>query len=286
MIDPAVPGLLTLAFPCGHRAQALWLASQHQGLDLVASLGLEPARPTLVIVGGAGLMDAASMQQLQVLFNAVLAPLAQDLGLTVIDGGTDVGVMQLMGQARHRSAATFPLVGVLPQEQAKVPDPATMATLKALQTGGKIAASLPKTAADDPSRSLGGGGPDYDLEPHHTHFLLTPGQAWGSESVWISDLATAVSAPQPSLTLLINGGQIAAVDFHLHLAAGRPVLVLAGSGRFADDVAQALVADPQDIPPALREVIQRYQPSGALRSLDMALSPQALRQQLVTYFDP
>lgn len=276
MTAPALPGLLTLSFPGGHRAQALWLASQHTSSDVVVLLGLERARPTLVIVGGAGLMEAVSMQRLQVLFNAVIAPLAQERGLTVIDGGTDVGVMQLMGQARHRLGGTFPLVGVLPQGQANMPAAAAMA--EALPSSGDRGSNHPPPALES-------GVPEYSLEPHHSHFALTPGEEWGSESVWISDLATAVSAPQPSLTLLINGGKIAAADFHLHLAAGRPMLVLAGSGRFADDVAAALVADPQDVDPPLREAIQRYHPIGALRSLDIGLSPEHLRQQLAAYFE-
>lgn len=84
----------------------------------------------------------------------------------------------------------------------------------------------------------------------------------------------------------VNGGYeyATASDFHLHLAAGRPMLVLAGSGRFADDVAAALVADPQDIDPPLREAIQRYHLIGALRSLDIGLFPDHLRQQLTAYF--
>lgn len=251
MADPLVPGPFTISFPGGHCAQALWLAPHHttgQALDLLA---LEHPRPTLVIVGGAGWMETASMQRLQVLFNEVLAPLAQDLGLTVIDGGTDAGVMQLMGQARHRLGGTFPLVGVLPQGQAhlKTPD-----------------------------------GSECDLEPHHTHFLLIPGQDWGSESPWISDLATTIATPKPALTLLVNGGKVATTDFHINLAAGRPMVVLAGSGRFADEVAAALAAPSEDIPPALRDVVQRYQPSGALLSFDINRPAADLHRQLCAYF--
>ncbi|UXE59643.1 MAG: hypothetical protein KA717_28380 [Woronichinia naegeliana WA131] len=34
------------------------------------------------------------------MFSKVLAPLAQELGVIVADGGTDAGVMRLMGQRR------------------------------------------------------------------------------------------------------------------------------------------------------------------------------------------
>lgn len=299
MADPLVPGPFTLSFPGGHYAQALWLGPHHTLHQALDQLALERPRPTLVIVGGAGLMETASMQRLNVLFNEVLAPLAEDLGLTVIDGGTDAGVMQLMGQARHRLGGTFPLVGVLPQGQARLADSPAMASLKRQWSAPAMAPDGPSTAIDAPrdaSRNVSGclasdlsdtptpDFPECDLEPHHTHFLLTPGQAWGSESLWISDLATTIAEPKPALTLLVNGGKIATTDFHINLAAGRPMLVLAGSGRLADEVAAALVADAADIPPDLREVIQRYQPSGALLSLDIGLPAVDLQRQLYAYF--
>ncbi|WP_198805213.1 hypothetical protein [Leptolyngbya sp. BL0902] len=298
MADPLVPGPFTLSFPGGHCAQALWLGPHHTIHQALDPLGLERPRPTLVIVGGAGLMETASMQRLQVLFNEVLAPLAQDLRLTVIDGGTDAGVMQLMGQARHRLGGTFPLVGVLPQGQARFSDFHAMALLEKQRLTSATSSHSPESAGEippdlpldwcRPASPLPNGPrlgcPECDLEPHHTHFLLTPGHAWGSESPWLSDLATAIAQPQPALTLLVNGGKIATTDFHINLAAGRPMLVLAGSGRLADEVAAALTAKADDIPPALREAIQRYQPSGALVSLDIRLPAEDLRQQLSAYF--
>lgn len=263
MADPISPHPISLAFPGGHCAQALWLMPHHTSQQILDRLSLQRPRPTLVLVGGAGLMAEDSQQRLQRFFQEVLAPLAEDLGLTVIDGGTDAGVMRLMGQARHRLGGTFPLVGVLPQGQVKRSD-------------------VPVPSPPDPQTE----GPEDDLEPHHTHFLFVPGQDWGCESAWIADLATALAPPQPALTLLINGGKIAATDFHLNLAAGRPMLVLAGSGRLADEVAAALAGDEKDIPPALREVIQHYQASGALLSLDLGLPVADLRRQLGAYFVP
>jgi hypothetical protein len=224
----------------------------------------------LVIIGGAGFMADDSLQRLQVLFDQVLAPLAQELHLTVIDGGTDAGVMRLMGQARHRLGGTFPLVGVLPQGQAKLPP--------------SVVASYPMSTdfLSSPEEN-----PCHDLEPNHTHFLLIPGQDWGSESAWISELATTVATPKPALTLLINGGQIAALDLHINLAAGRPMLVVAGSGRLADAVADALAGLDTDIPHALQAVIQHYHPSGAILSLDLSRPTADLYHQLQAYFaDP
>lgn len=267
MADPVVSGPFTLSFPSGHCAKGLWLAPHHTSLQALDLATLEHPRPTLVIIGGAGFMADDCLQRLQVLFDQVLAPLAQAYNLTVIDGGTDAGVMRLMGRARQRLGGTFPLVGVLPQGQAKLPPSVTNA--------------YPMSTEFSPSPT---DNSCHDLEPHHTHFLLIPGQDWGSESAWISDLATAVATPKPALTLLINGGQIAALDLHINLEAGRPLLVVAGSGRLADEVAAALSGLDTDIPHALQAVIQRYHPSGALLSLDLSRSTADLYRQLQAYF--
>ncbi len=49
-----------------------------------------------------------------------------------------------------------------------------------------------------------------------------------------------------SMTLLVNGGDIAWQDVSESVAAGRPVLVIAGSGRTADTLADALRREATD----------------------------------------
>jgi len=55
----------------------------------------------------------------------------------------------------------------------------------------------------------------------------------------LSDVATALSANAPSATLLINGGDISWRDAAHSLQANRPLIVLDGSGRAADAIAEA-----------------------------------------------
>jgi len=78
------------------------------------------------------------------------------------------------------------------------------------------------------------------LEPHHTHFVLVPGGEWGDEAAWISRVATALAGPRPSATVLVNGGVTAWRDVEESVAVGRPVIVVDGSGRAADDIAAAV----------------------------------------------
>jgi hypothetical protein len=77
------------------------------------------------------------------------------------------------------------------------------------------------------------------LEPNHTLFLLVPGTQWGDEAAWMMEIAGVVAGRRASVTVLMNGGQIAYTDVAASLSSGRPVVVLAGSGRTADAIARA-----------------------------------------------
>jgi SLOG in TRPM, prokaryote len=165
-------------------------------------------RPVLVVVGGASRMSASDARRLAPLFDHVLAPLAQRLGATVIDGGTDTGVMRLMGSARAAGGAGFPLIGVIVQE---LTDDATHVSVDGV-----------------------------NLEPNHTHFVFVPGSEWGEEAPWLARLATVLSGSEPSATILADGGEIAVEDVRHSVEAGRRVVVLDGSGRTADALAAAV----------------------------------------------
>ncbi len=188
--------------------------------DLTATLqtaGLQTTAPTLVIIGGASQMTQESIDRVHQLFQTVLAPLAEALHAVVIDGGTDTGVMQMIGQARTAMGGTFPLIGVAPASKVSLPD-------------GSHAA------------------PDSEpLEPNHTHFVLTPGTEWGDESPWISAIASLLAVDRGAVTVLINGGAVSLLEVSESIRAGRPVVVIAGSGRLADEIATA-IASPGTLP--------------------------------------
>lgn len=175
---------------------------------LLAAAGLSPG-PVLVLVGGAGGLESGDAKRLLDLFRDHLVPAVVRSGASVVDGGTDSGVMRAIGSARSDTGSQFPLVGVA--------------------AGGTV----------PPPGDLTESQPDAQVDPNHSHIVLVPGDTWGDESPWLSAVAGALSAGHPSATLLVNGGEIAYDDVHLSLAAGRPVIVLAGSGRTADAIAFA-----------------------------------------------
>jgi SLOG in TRPM, prokaryote len=182
----------------------------------LGTLGLSPPRATVVLVGGAGGLDDAGMARLKPLFTAALVPILDKNGALAIDGGTYSGVMRLLGQARQAQAGRFPLIGVVAAGTVRLP-------------GEPVSA-----------------GVDTELDPHHTHFVIVPGDDWGDESPWIAQTATVLAGGAPSITVLVNGGQIAYSDVERSVQAGRAVVVIAGSGRTADALADALAGSGAD----------------------------------------
>jgi hypothetical protein len=201
-------------FSSGISAQAIHINDENQISDALNKLGLRLGHPTIVLVGGAGGLSDEDLKNLSPIFWEVLAPIAETLKVNILDGGTDAGVMRLMGQARMKISANFPLIGIAAKGTVILPD----------------VESLDQEAAP--------------LESHHTHFVLVPGDNWGDESPWLSQIATKLAKSAPSITVLINGGEIARKDVEHSLFDKRPVVVVAGSGRLADELA----ADGKDIP--------------------------------------
>lgn len=211
------------------------------------ALALRSGRPVLVSVGGASGMAPEQLDAVAVVVREHVVPALDQWEAAVVDGGTDVGVMRIMGQAHDAADARFPLIGVAAAGTVAIPDEAE------LTTGGA------------------------ELEPHHTHVLLVPGNTWGDESPWISEVATVVAGQHPSVTLVTNGGEITYEDVSHSLEANRPVLVLAGTGRTADAIAAAAAGAGDDrramqvaASPLVR-IVRLEDPSGVASALQAAL---------------
>ncbi|MEJ2853109.1 MULTISPECIES: hypothetical protein [unclassified Saccharothrix] len=163
-------------------------------------LGVRRGRPVLALVGGAGGMSAADTERVRGLLRELL-PVLVARGAAVVDGGTDAGVMRVIGDL----ADGLTLVGVVAE------------------------AALGDTA----------------LEPHHVH-VFVPGDAWGDESPWLAKAVSVLADGSPSVTLLVNGGDITYTDAAHSIEHDRPVVVLADTGRTADAIAAAVRGGPCD----------------------------------------
>jgi hypothetical protein len=191
------------------------------GLD---RLQLAPGRPVLVLVGGAGGMGKEDIRTLDTVLRQAVVPAVEERGAAVVDGDTDSGVMKSIGRAKADTGARFALVGVAAAGTVRLP----------------------------------GGEPPIDdaaqLEPHHTQAVLVPGREWGAESPWLGKVADILAETSPSVTLLVNGGEIAFDDVLGSLDRGRPVVVLTGTGRTADAIAAA--RDAPDADPRTTRIAQ------------------------------
>jgi SLOG in TRPM, prokaryote len=172
-------------------------------------LAVRRGRPVLLLVGGAAGMADEHLEILRALLAEAVLPLLDRRGAAVVDGGTDSGVMQVIGRARAAAEHRFPLVGV--------------AAEGTVDAGDRLSTNRDATA----------------LEPHHTHFVLVPGCAWGDESPWLGHVAEAIAEGGPILTVVVNGGEITFDDVSASLSRRFPVLVLAGTGRAANAIADA-----------------------------------------------
>lgn len=197
----------------GRTSTVVWVDDPEDLGDAVVAIGIEP-RPVVLVVGGAAGISESDAESLRPLFDEVIAPLIESLGAAAVDGGTDSGVMRLMGQGRATAGAGFPLVGVAAAGTVQVP-------------------------GDSPVE-----GEMEDLEPNHTHFLLVPGDRWGDESPWLDRVTDCLADGRPSATILIDGGEIAEQDVARSVERGRPVVVLVGTGRLANELAAAVNGEP------------------------------------------
>jgi hypothetical protein len=167
--------------------------------DAILELGIESPKPVIVLVGGAGgikWLEKFPMRKAV----GIVARLAEETQSIVIDGGTQAGIMTEIGRQRRRNNFSFPLIGVVFDSLLMQEDASSI------------------------------------LDPNHTHFFLIPGEDWGDESSWISKIATAIAGDRRSITVLINGGNISRHDVEYSLLENRPVFVMRGTGRMADEI--------------------------------------------------
>ena len=217
---PKDKGSFTIRFSEHQYSPALRVDPNDDVQKIIESFGLITPRPTLFITGGASRMTEDDIQRTREIMNEGIAKFAEQHNVTVIDGGTDAGVMQMIGEARKKNNYKFPLIGCAPYYKVTFP-------------GSEIVE-----------------GAEASLEAGHSHFVLVNAPEWGGESQTIVNLTRAIAARQrPMIGVLINGGAIAERDVFFATAIGNdriPILVLDGSGRTADTISNAFKTQRTD----------------------------------------
>jgi hypothetical protein len=214
-------------------------------VQVLSALALPPHQAVLVLLGAANSLDAASLPRLTQFFSRGIARAALDTGAVILDGGTEAGVMRLMGLGVASRGQHTTLVGVAP------------AALVAL-----------------PGQAAGGAA----LEPHHSHFVLVEGNRWGAETRMLFQLAKALAEVAPTLVVVVGGSDITTEEVLQAVRLHLPILVVAGSGGLADVLAEAWPtrdALPDD--PVLAEILAE----GTLSFYPIAGSAHGLGQHIV-----
>ena len=158
----------------------------------------------------------AKFPDIKLLFRRGLLPAAVRYQSIIIDGGTQSGVMQIMGESLAEENDSIRLIGVAPESKVSY----------AGKTGKDLAA----------------------LDPNHTDFFLVEGADWGDETATIFKLAAGLATLEkekkqralPIAAVLVGGGTIAGQEILTAVRKGISVLVIRNSGGFADQAGRGL----------------------------------------------
>lgn len=260
--DPSIsldkPFTLTLAN--GDRVPSVYVDQANDPANVIPylKLGALP-RPAIFITGGAGKMSDEDKLMTRRMFEEGIAPFAQEHQVVVIDGGTQSGVIEMMATARAKGNFTFPLIGIAPQ----------------VKVGYKEKVGEPQGDA---------------LCPGHSQFVLVTGEEYGAESEMIIYMAHVLAGGHrdragraaSAVGIVINGGQITRQEVYLattkHLSM--PLVVLEGSGRFADELATA-ARTGETSQALLKSIISR----GDIQLVSTTSGPRAMLEKLKLAFE-
>jgi hypothetical protein len=236
----------SIDLPGGRTALAVFVPPTVSGEEAAAAFGLTAPRGLIVLNGGTADLSPELDAALRRTLGEGLARVAIEERLTVVTGGTDAGIFALFGEALDDDR-TAPCVGVAPAGRVSWP------------------------GRERPSDRVPGDEQSVSLEPHHSHFLLVEGNDWGVETDAMLALSEALSGSCPSLALLAGGGAGARREVLAHLRAGREVIVLDGTGRFAERLAEATAGRGENAEETAEMVA-----SGLITVVDAAEPPATL----------
>jgi hypothetical protein len=236
----------TITFENGNRAVVITAPRDASAKAILDALEIASPSAVILLFGGAAGLDDSRKAHLATLFVDGVTPVAAELGALIIDGGTQSGVMAMMGEAIATRPGTGQLLGIAPR--------------------GKIAHPEISSAS-----AVSDGTP---LEPNHSHFVLVESNEWGGETGKMLELARAFNTP--IVAILVNGGAIAAGEALQSVRNGWQLLVLEGSGRFADELSAA-VRDGQS---AKSTEVSEIARSGRVALFHVDDAPEKLRDEL------
>ena len=181
---------------------------------MTAALGIAGPRPVLFVIGGADGLSKTAETSIRTLVDAGVVPAVETVGPVVVDGGTDAGIMAIVGGAIAAAHLQVPVLGVAPGGRVTWKDDTRAGT-----SGGTRLWS-PTTAISSSRTAMRGAARRRSCSrwwrPSPTHRGRSP--------------SSRAAAPGRS------------ARSRRAVRRGIPVIALAGSGGVADDLAEAAAA--------------------------------------------
>ncbi|HEY0042178.1 MAG TPA: DUF4231 domain-containing protein, partial [Flavisolibacter sp.] len=207
--------------------------AETKAADVIAALHIPLPKAVIVSIGGAENLDATILPKLTQLYARGVARAALEANALVIDGGTQAGVMTLMGEGIASHGYRTTLIGVAPAVKVNY--------------------------ADKESDS------EVFLEPNHSHFVLTEGKEWGNETAMLFQIVSTLTADGcsngtqdkiPAIVILSGGCDISKNEVVRAIRQKLPMIIIKGSGGLADEIVDAYNEKSADIDdPLLAEII-------------------------------
>lgn len=198
-----------ILFPNGNNALSVTVAANTPSTDVLNTLRFQQPKTVIIVIGGANELDDSLKARLKFLCNLGIARLATESETAIIDGGTQAGIMELIGQAVAERGHQSILLGVAPSGAVTYP-------------GRPVDGSHSESAP---------------LDPNHSHFVLVEGSNWGDETSMMYKLADELGKKIPVITILVDGGEIAKHEAWQTVQRRWPLIVIKDSGRTADAIA-------------------------------------------------
>lgn len=217
---------ISIVFPNQNRATAIFPTAQSKMEEVVAALALNPYSAAILVIGGADGLAEKAIPRLKQMFGRGIARAAVEAKAVIIDGGTQAGVMAMMGEGVESRGYKSQLVGVAPAALVSYP---------------------------------GGPTEGTPLEPNHSHFVLAEGNTWGSETGTMFNLLKVLVADKvPAVAILAGGGDNTLKEVLSVVRQNLPLIVVEGSGGLADQIAAAWAqraTQPDNPDPVMAEII-------------------------------
>jgi hypothetical protein len=260
--------------------------------EIIAALQLPAYDEVIVVIGWADAFSKLAEPQqarLAQLCTRGIARAAISSNALVIDGGTESGIMELMGQGVADRGHKTALIGIAPRGAVTFVGDSNPPSIRTTNDGQQV----------NP----------VNLDANHTHFVLVPGDDFGAESSMIAAIAKALIQPvqtnvstssatagsqeqraskpkgklvneKTALIVLVGGNPqgVTKTDILLAVRRGFPIVVLEGSGGLADQIADKCMKNPSSIfDPQLAEIVE----DGNIHVFEATKTVAALEQLIV-----